>query len=56
LRWIAVNGSDEIDIFLRNEDQGTFSKLATVDMDDESYSFTISENGEHIVKFIPNNG
>ncbi|HKL44339.1 MAG TPA: hypothetical protein VJ892_03605 [Candidatus Absconditabacterales bacterium] len=56
LRWISLDGSDEIDIFLRDEDAGTFNKLSTVDMDSESYSFDIDDNGEHIVKFIPSNG
>lgn len=56
LRWISIDGSDEIEIFLRDEDAGTFHKLASVDMDDESYSFDIDETGEHIVKFIPDNG
>lgn len=56
LRWIAVSGSDKIDIFLWNEDVATFSKLSTVNMSAESYSFTVSKNGEHIVKFIPNLG
>jgi len=50
-----LDGSDEIDIFLRDEDAGTFNKLSTVDMDSESYSFDIDDNGEHIVKFIPSN-
>jgi len=56
LRWLSIAGSDEIDIFLRDEDAGTFHKLSTVNMLDESYSFNISEGGEYIVKFIPNNG
>lgn len=56
LRWISIDGSDEIEIFLRDEDAGTFHKLSTVNMDDESYSFNVDNNGEHIVKFIPNNG
>lgn len=55
LRWIAVDWSDELDIFLRDPNNSTFSKLATVDMDDESYSFSSNRNWEHIVKFIPNN-
>ncbi len=56
LRWISLDGSDEIEIFLRDEDAWTFNKLASVGMDDESYSFNIDNNGEHIVKFIPDNG
>ncbi len=56
LRWISVNGSDDIEIFLRNEDGGTFHKLATVDMNSESYSFDVDWAGEYIIKFIPDNG
>ncbi|HPC34206.1 MAG TPA: hypothetical protein PLP73_00965 [Candidatus Absconditabacterales bacterium] len=56
LRWIAVNGSDNVDLFLRDENAGNFNKLATVRMSAESYSFNLSKNGEHIVKFIPDNG
>lgn len=56
LRWIAVNGSDDIEIFLRNENEGTFHKLATVDMNSESYTFDVDWAGEYIIKFIPDNG
>ncbi len=56
LKWIAVNGSDKVDIFLWNESANSFSKLATVNMSVEKYSFTTTRNGEHIVKFVPNNG
>ncbi len=55
LRWISLNGSNSIDIFLWNESLWNFSKLATVNMSAESYSFALTRNGEHIVKFIPNN-
>ena len=56
LRWVSIGGSDSIDIFLRDEDAGTFHKLSTVSMWDQSYSFTVDRNGEYIVKFIPDNG
>jgi hypothetical protein len=55
LKWIAVSGSDDVDIFLWDENAGTFTKLSTVNMSTESYSFTVSKNWEHIVKFIPDN-
>jgi hypothetical protein len=55
LRWIALNGSNTIDIFLWNEETSTFNKLSTVNMSSEIYSFNLTRNGEHIVKFIPNN-
>jgi hypothetical protein len=56
LRWLSIAWSDDIEIYLRDEDAGTFHKLSTVNMTDESYSFTMNEAGEHIVKFIPDNG
>lgn len=55
LRWLSIAGSSDIDIFLRDESAGTFHRLSTVNMSDESYSFNISDGGEYIVKFIPNN-
>lgn len=55
LKWIAVSGSDDVDLFLWDENAGTFTKLSTVNMSAESYSFTVSKNWEHIVKFIPDN-
>ncbi len=56
LRWTAVNGSDKVDIFLFNPTSQVFTKLSTVNMSDEKYSFTATRNGEFIVKFMPNNG
>ncbi len=56
LRWLSIAGSDEIEIFLRDEDAGTFHRLSSVNMSDESYSFSLSEAWEQIVKFIPDNG
>lgn len=55
LKWIAVNGSDNVDLFLRDDNEEHFNKLATVKMSAESYSFTLTRNGEHIVRFMPNN-
>lgn len=55
LRWTAVNGSDKVDIFLWNPTSEVFSKLATVNMADETYTFTTTRNGEHIINFMPNN-
>lgn len=56
LRWTAINGSDSVDIFLWNPTTEVFTKLATVDMDDERYEFTGTRNGEYIINFMPNNG
>lgn len=56
LRWVEVNGSDDVEIFERNDDEGTFHKLATVSMSSESYTFDLDRYGEQIIKFIPDNG
>jgi len=56
LRWTAVNGSDKVDIFLWNPVSEVFNKLATVNMSDETYTFTATRNGEHLINFMPNNG
>jgi len=55
LKWTAVDGSDSVDIFLRDPTAEIFNKLSTVTMSAETYSFTLTRNGEYIVKFMPNN-
>jgi len=55
LRWISLEWSDQLEIFLRDRDNEEYNKLWTVDMIDEEYSFTTSKNGEHRIKFIPDN-
>ncbi len=55
LRWTAVDGSDKVDIFLRNPTSSLFERLASVNMSAESYTFTLTRNGEYIVNFMPNN-
>jgi hypothetical protein len=56
LSWIAVAGSDSVDISLQDDTNGSFVKLANVNMSDEKYELQTSKNGEHIFKFVPNNG
>ena len=56
LRWTAVDGSDKVDIFLWNPTSEIFERLTSVNMSDESYTFTLTRNGEYIVNFMPNNG
>jgi CelD/BcsL family acetyltransferase involved in cellulose biosynthesis len=56
LSWIAVAGSDTVDIFLQDWVNGIFNRLATVNMSDEKYELQTSINGEHIFKFVPDNG
>lgn len=55
LRWTAVDGSDTVDIFLWNPTSEVFERLSSVKMSDESYTFTLTRNGEYIVNFMPNN-
>ena len=55
LSWIAVNGSNTVDLFLRDDKEETFNKLTTINMSAESYTFTLTRDWEYIVKFIPNN-
>ena len=56
LSWIAVAGSTSVDIFLQDETNGIFNRLATVNMSTEAYELQTSRNGEHIFKFVPDNG
>ena len=56
LNWISIDWSDEVEIFLRDWDSEEYKKLWTANIDDEEYSFTTNKNGEHRVKFIPDNG
>lgn len=56
LSWIAVPGSDMVDIYLQDSTNGIFNRLATVNMSDEKYELQTSRNGEHIFKFVPDNG
>ena len=53
--WTAVDGSDKVDIFLFNPTSNVFERLTTVNMTDETYTFTLTRNGEYIVNFMPNN-
>jgi hypothetical protein len=55
-RRTAIDGSDKVDILLRDPNMRIFNKLATVNMSTERYDFTVSRNGEFIVNFLPNNG
>lgn len=55
LKWISVEWSDKVEIFLRDRDNEVYKKLWTANIDDEQYSFTTNKNGEHRVKFVPNN-
>jgi len=53
--WTAIDGSDKVDIFLWNPTSQVFERLASVNMSDEKYEFTLTRNGEYIVNFMPNN-
>ena len=52
----AVAGSDKVDIFLFNPTSSLFERLASINMADEKYEFTLTRNGEYILNFMPNNG
>lgn len=56
LRRISLDWSDEVEIFLWNRDDEEYKKLWTANMNDEEFAFTTNKNGEHRVKFIPDNG
>jgi hypothetical protein len=44
LTWVAVDGSDSIDIMLRDASSASYNKLATASMNAEKYTFTVSKN------------
>lgn len=56
LRRTAIDGSDTVDIFLRNPTSEQFERLSSVNMSAESYTFTLTRNGEYIINFMPDNG
>lgn len=56
LKWTAVEWSEKVDIYNYNPTAKVYEKLATVNMDDEKYSYTISRNWEHQIKFLPTDG
>ena len=51
LTWIAVDG-DTVDIGIRNPEDWIYEKLATVNMSDERYVYTMRWNGEQNFKFV----
>lgn len=55
LRWIAVNGSTSIDLSVMTPWSSVFNRVATINMNDESYSFSATRNGEYIFQFTPDN-
>lgn len=56
LTWIAVAGSDDVEISAQLPGSNSFTTLATVNMTDEKYELQTNKNGEHIFKFTPDNG
>lgn len=56
LRWTSIDGSDKVDIFLWNPTTKVFDRLSSVNMSAETYTFTLTRNGEYLVNFMPNNG
>lgn len=55
LKRIAVDGSTTIDLSVMTPWSSLFNRVATVNMNDESYSFSASRNGEYIFQFTPDN-
>ena len=53
LRWTAVDGATNVDIYLLNNATQAATKLATKSMTDESYSFPLTTLPPQIVRFIP---
>ncbi len=55
LKWIAVSGSDKVDIFLLDPMSQTFQRLTSLNMAAERYDFPLTRNGEYVLNFMPNN-
>ena len=56
LKWTAVEWSEKVDIYNYNPTTKVYEKLTTANMSDESYTYTITRNGEQQVKFLPTDG
>lgn len=55
LKWIAVAGSNTIDLSVMTPGASSFNRIATANMNDETYSFVANRNGEYIFQFTPEN-
>jgi hypothetical protein len=55
LKWIAVAGSNTIDLAVMTPGTSSFNRIATANMNDETYSFVANRNGEYIFQFTPEN-
>ena len=56
LRWTAVDGAEEVDIFVFNIQQEKYIRVATVRMTNERYDYVMTWDGEHIFRFVPLDG
>ncbi len=56
LKWIAINWSTTIDLAVMTPGSSTFNRIATVNMNDERYSYVANRNGTYIFQFSPDNG
>jgi len=56
LRRVALEGTDKVDIFLFDLQDGKYVRLATVAMSAEKYTHTMTWDGEHIFRVIPLDG
>ncbi len=55
LKRISVNWSSTIDISVMTPNSSSFNRVATVNMNQETYTFSANRNGEYIFKFAPDN-
>lgn len=55
-RWTALDGSDEVDIFVFDIKEEIWKRVATVEMKDEIYVYRMTWDAEHIFEFRPNSG
>lgn len=55
LKRIAVNWSETIDLSVMTPGSSSFNRVATVNMNQETYAFTSNRNWEYIFKFTPDN-
>jgi hypothetical protein len=56
LKWTAIDGVDNMDIFVFDIKEGSYIRLGEVKMSDEQYSYIMARDGEHIFNFKPLNG
>jgi hypothetical protein len=56
LKWTAIDGVDNMDIFVFDPKEESWIRLGEVKMSAEQYAYTMARDGEHIFNFKPLNG